>query len=65
MINPARKMHWAWTASWAAGVITLIWISVETILLGYISFLQPIIAAYGILIIALTLLPPTRKYYRR
>jgi hypothetical protein len=64
-INPAKKIHWAWTASWAAGVIMLIWIGVETLLLGYISFLQPAIAVYGVLIILLTLLPNVRRYYIR
>jgi hypothetical protein len=64
LINPAKNMHWAWTLSWVAGVIMLIWISVETILLGYISFLQPFIAVYGIVIILLTLLPTVRRYYR-
>ena len=64
-INPTKKMHWAWTASWAAGVIMLIWISVETILLGYISFLQPLIAVYGVVIILLTFLPNVRRYYIR
>ena len=64
-INPARRMHWAWTGSWAAGVIMLIWIGVETALLGYISFLQPAIAIYGVVLIVLTLLPQMRRYYRR
>jgi len=65
MINPMKKMHWAWTASWAAGVIMLIWITVETALLGYLSFLQPVIAVYGIVIIVLTMLPEVRRYYLR
>ena len=65
IINPAKSKHWAWTASWAAGVIMLIWISVETILLGYISFLQPLIAVYGAAIILLTFLPATRRYYAK
>ena len=64
-LNPVKKKHWAWTASWAAGIIMLIWIGVETILLGYISFLQPAIAVYGILIILLTLLPNVSRYYSR
>ncbi len=64
MINPVKKMHWAWTASWAAGVIMIIWIGVETALLGYISFLQPFIAVYGIMIIFLTLVPSMHRYYR-
>jgi hypothetical protein len=64
-INPVKKQHWAWSASWAAGIIMLIWISVETLLLGFISFLQPVIAVYGVLIILLTLIPPVRSYYQR
>jgi hypothetical protein len=63
-INPTKTMHWAWTSSWAAGVIMLIWIGVETIMLGYISFLQPVIAVYGVVIIILTVLPVTRRYYK-
>jgi hypothetical protein len=62
-INIAKKYHWSWTASWASGVIMLIWIIVETSLLGYISFLQTVITAWGIAIITLTLLPTTRRYY--
>jgi hypothetical protein len=65
IINPFKSFHWAWTASWAAGVIMLIWIAVETSLLGYISGLQPIIAIWGIVLIVLTLLPPVRRYYRK
>jgi hypothetical protein len=64
-INPVTTKHWAWTASWAAGVIMLLWISVETILLGYISFLQPVIAVYGIVVIILIFTPSLRLYYAR
>jgi hypothetical protein len=62
-INICKKYHWSWTASWAAGAIMLIWIIVETSLLGYISFLQPVITVWGISIIILTLLPPTRRSF--
>ena len=62
-INICKKYHWSWTAAWAAGVIMLIWIVVETALLGYISFLQPVILLWGIAIITLTLLPGIRRYY--
>jgi hypothetical protein len=65
VINPSKNMHWAWTASWAAGVIMLIWITMETALLGFISFLQPFIMGYGVVIILLTILPPVQRYYRR
>ena len=62
-INACSGYHWSWTASWASGVILIIWIIVETVLLGYISFLQPLIAVWGISIIALTLRPNIRRYY--
>jgi hypothetical protein len=62
-INVCKKYHWSWTAAWAAGVIMLIWIIVETSLLGYVSFLQPVITVWGVAIITLTLLPNVRRYY--
>ena len=49
-------------ASWAAGVTMLIWIIVETALLGYISLLQPVIAIWSIGIIVLTVSPSVREY---
>jgi hypothetical protein len=64
VLNPFKARYWSWTASWAVGVIMLIWISVETILLGYISFLQPLIAGWALAILILTWLPPMRKKYR-
>jgi hypothetical protein len=42
----------------------LIWIIVETTLLGLISFLQPVVTAWGGLILILTFLPGVRRYYR-
>ncbi len=65
VINPFKRMHWAWTGQWAAGVIMLIWIGVETALLGLVSFLQPVIIVYGAILILLALLPGVRRYYSR
>ncbi len=62
-INPLKQYHWSWTASWASGIVLLVWIMVESALLGYISFLQPLIAVWGCLYLVLTLLPATRRYY--
>lgn len=63
--NPCKDYHWPWTAAWAEGVIMLIWIAVETLLLNYVSFLQPLIMGWGVVIIVLTLLPPVRNYLRK
>jgi hypothetical protein len=65
VLNPSKTMHWSWAAAWAAGAVMLGWIAVETLLLGYISFLQPVILGYGLLVIILTLLPAVRGYYKR
>jgi hypothetical protein len=64
-INPSKRHHWAWAASWATGIIALIWIAVETLLLGLISFLQPVIAVWGALILLITFLPRVNRYYLR
>jgi hypothetical protein len=64
-INPSKRHHWAWAASWAAGIIVLLWIAVETLFLGIISFLQPVIGVWGALILILTLLPGVSRYYLR
>ena len=60
-VNPSKNTHWAWAASWASGIVMLIWIGVETIMLGYISFLQPVIAAWGLTVIVLTLIPSVKN----
>ena len=64
IFNPFKSFHWAWTASLASGLILLIWIIIETLLIGYESFLQPLMAVWGILIIVLTLLPNVKRYYK-
>jgi len=63
-LNPFKNYWWAWTSSLVVGIILLIWIITETLLLGYISFLQPLMAAWGLLILLLALLPAVRRYYR-
>jgi hypothetical protein len=63
-LNSFKAYLWPWTGSLATGVILLIWIITETAMLGYISFLQPVMGAWGIVILLLTALPSIRKYYR-
>ena len=65
VINPVKTSHWAWAGAWATGIIMLMWISVETVLLGYISFLQPLIGAWGAIIIILAFWPSTKQYLIR
>ena len=62
--NPFRHEYWGWTLSGVIGVGLIIWIAVETLIVPY-SVLQPLYAGVGIVIIALTLAPSVRAYYRR
>ena len=61
-INPFKKIHWSWAGSLASGVIVLIWLSVELIW-AHVIFLHIIYYVWSGLLILLTLLPSTRKYY--
>ena len=63
-VNPFRHEYWGWTLSGVIGVGLVIWIAVETLIVPY-SFLQPLFAGVGAVIIALTLVPSVRAYYRR
>lgn len=65
MLNPFKGIHWAWVGSLAAGVAVTIWITVQVLLIGYGSFLQPFYLGWGIVIIGVTLLPNARRYYTR
>ena len=63
-INPFKRMHWSWAGSLAAGVIVAIWLTVELMWVG-ISFLHILYYVWSGLILLITLLPATRKHYRR
>jgi hypothetical protein len=57
-----RKSLYARLASFFAGMITIIWISVQVAMIGYVSWMQPTTAAVAAVILVLTwLLPSNRK----
>jgi hypothetical protein len=64
-LNPFKNYHWAWTGSLVVSIILLIWIITETALIGYSSALQPIMAAWAVVIMVLTLLPVVKRYYAK
>jgi hypothetical protein len=63
-LNPFKGIHWSWADSLAAGVIALVWITVQ---IQWIQpgFLHAFIFGWGILILIVTLLPGVRQYYKR
>jgi hypothetical protein len=63
-INPFKKLHWSWAASLAAGVIVIIWITVEVQFMS-VAGIHIVYWIWGLAIIGLTLLPGVRKYCNR
>ena len=49
------RARWAVLGHVAVSVVLLGWIVVELLLLGYIGFLQPAVAAYGVVMLGLAL----------
>lgn len=64
-INPARKFHWSWAASLAAGAIVLIWIIVQVLMLRAVAFLHVLYFVWGLALIGLTLTPGVQRYCAR
>ncbi|MCM2322373.1 MAG: hypothetical protein NDJ90_03830 [Oligoflexia bacterium] len=48
------RLRFARTASFAAGLIVLGWIIVQVSMIGYVSWMQPVTFAAGILVLALS-----------
>jgi hypothetical protein len=62
-INPFRRAHWSWAGSLAAGVILLIWITVQMLMLQAVAFLHVLHFGCGIALILLALVPGVRRHY--
>ena len=62
-LNIYPEKYWGWTFAVYSGIITNIWIIVQQLMAEYF-ILQTIIAAVGLLIIVVSLLPRVMEYYR-
>jgi len=62
--NPFKRYHWSWAGSLAAGIILMIWLTVELIWVEY-SILHAIYYVWGGTILLLTLLPAARSYLEK
>jgi hypothetical protein len=61
-INPFAKRHWAWTLALCCGLSLMIWIAVQVTMVPYF-FLQPLMFAWGTLIVLLCLTPGVQVSY--
>ena len=60
-ITVFRRHRFARKAACACAVIIFTWLSAQVILIGYVSWLQPVTAIAGVLILLLTGLLPENK----
>jgi hypothetical protein len=63
-INPFKHIHWSWAGSLAAGVIVLVWITVEIFWVPF-GFAHIFFLVYGVVLTGVTLLPNVRINYSR
>ena len=65
-VNKWTGQNWAWTATAVTGVILILWIVVEILLIGspngFPRFLQAMMTLFGIVILALAMLPRVRAF---
>jgi hypothetical protein len=64
ILNPFKHIHWSWAASLAAGVIVIIWITVEILWVPF-GLVHILFYIWGAALLLLTLLPVVRRYYTR
>jgi hypothetical protein len=61
-LNPSRNQHWTWIATICFGLVIMAWITVQVIMIGFDSWLQPLHFSIGLLIVILSFMPSMRKY---
>jgi len=63
-INLYKEYHWSWTFSHYLGLLLILWINMQLFFIREFSMLHFIYAMLGVLIIVITHLPSTKKYYK-
>jgi hypothetical protein len=58
-------MHWSWAASLAAGIIVVIWITVQVLMLRSVVLLHVLYFVWGWALVLLTLTPSVHQYCTR
>ncbi|MFC2133857.1 hypothetical protein ACFLTH_04510 [Bacteroidota bacterium] len=64
-INIYDDKHWSWTWSLYIGITLIIWITVQSALIGGGHVLQTIYDFVGILLVIFTLIPSVQKYSQK
>ncbi len=64
MINPFKQHHWSWAGALAAGMIVLVWITVEMMWVPF-GLVHVFYLIYGVALIVITLSSTVRNYSSR
>ncbi|CAM4205539.1 hypothetical protein [Paenibacillus typhae] len=62
-LGPFKVLHPAWTFSLYIGFGQIIWIMVQTYMMNAVSVVHVFYTCVGLLILAVTMLPPVQKYF--
>jgi len=65
LINPFKGQHWSWAGSLAAGLILIIWITVQVLLIKAVDWLHYLYWGWGLVVVLLTLTPSVRQFHER
>lgn len=63
-LNIYSDKHWSWTFTVYSGIITISWIIIQQLITEYF-FLQPVIAAAGLINLVLALTPGIQRNYTK
>lgn len=62
--NIYKSYHWAWTYTLYTAIMLIIWINIQTMILGTGSMLQGAYGLFGVFILIFTLSPGVKRYYK-
>jgi hypothetical protein len=62
-LNLYPEMYWGWTYSLYTAIMLIIWITFQTMIVGY-HVLQTVYALLGIAILIMTLAPTVKNHYK-
>jgi hypothetical protein len=62
VIYPFKHIHWSWAGSLAAGVMVIVWITVQILWVPF-GLVHITYLVYGTVLFGITLLPKVRRYY--
>ncbi len=63
-LNIYKNYHWAWTYTVYTAIMLIIWINIQTMILGTGSVIQGSLGLLGVFILIISLMPATKRYYR-